>query len=85
MLAARDEHYKYFSAVSMVGTKSYKTKSSCYGDSGGPLIFKDSAGKMVQIGIVSWATACGKENIPFIYTRLATPTFINWIKKIILN
>ena len=36
---------------------------SCYGDSGGPLFFRNN-GAPVQVGIVSWGNGCAKRKVP---------------------
>jgi len=53
----------------------YKTKDSCFGDSGGPYMFRDLAtNKWFLNGIVSYGTnydMCDKPNILGIYTKVA--------------
>ncbi|MFN4184266.1 MAG: serine protease [Hyphomonas sp.] len=51
---------------------------TCYGDSGGPMTLRQSSGKPVQVGIVSWGVGCGRENSPGVYTRVAG--YADWIK-----
>ncbi|XP_058806458.1 trypsin-1-like [Phymastichus coffea] len=54
--------------------------SACGGDSGGPLIIKDSNGKNTVVGIVSWGISpCGTRGAPSVYAR--TSYFIDWIKE----
>ncbi|XP_012055547.1 PREDICTED: trypsin-1-like [Atta cephalotes] len=58
-------------------TGSPDRKSSCSGDSGGPL-FKIIDGKPILVGIVSWGMIpCGIRGAPSIYTRVSK--FNNWI------
>ncbi|MEZ5985323.1 MAG: trypsin-like serine protease [Hyphomonas sp.] len=44
---------------------------SCQGDSGGPLIARDFAGRVYQIGIVSFGESCGMRGKPAVYTRVS--------------
>lgn len=52
-------------------------KDSCLGDSGGPLVIKDPAGRMKQIGVVSWGEGCALPNYPGIYAKVNS--VIDWI------
>uniref|UniRef100_A0A4W2GJM5 Serine protease 44-like n=1 Tax=Bos indicus x Bos taurus TaxID=30522 RepID=A0A4W2GJM5_BOBOX len=51
-------------------------KSPCKGDSGGPLVceFNDT---WVQVGIVSWGIACGRSELPIVYTEVSM--YKDWI------
>ncbi|XP_043298997.1 serine protease 44-like isoform X2 [Cervus canadensis] len=51
-------------------------KSPCKGDSGGPLVceFNDT---WVQVGIVSWGVACGRSELPVVYTEVSS--YKDWI------
>ncbi|KAI1934600.1 hypothetical protein LOZ66_005760 [Ophidiomyces ophidiicola] len=51
-------------------------KSSCYGDSGGPLL--DETGQ-VLLGVVSAGYFCGRDGYPTIFTRVSK--YIHWIEK----
>jgi len=73
------EEYSLFDKNAMVATKTFNGQSSCYGDSGGPLIFKNNKGEKFIIGIISWATTCGEVNAPNVYARVATEENIRWI------
>lgn len=46
------------------------------GDSGGPLVceFNDT---WVQVGIVSWGIACGRSELPIVYTEVSS--YKDWI------
>ncbi len=61
-------------------------RTSCHGDSGGPLMIKQTDGKWLQVGIVSWGakplsneqiTPCGKRQLYAVYTRLTN--YRDWI------
>lgn len=52
---------------------SRKGKSSCNGDSGGPMIIKGEDGLAdIQVGIVSWGVGCAKMFLPAVYSRVST-------------
>ncbi len=53
-------------------------QDSCQRDSGGPIFFRNDAGKKVQAGIVSYGAGCAEVNNPGVYTRV--PNYIKWIK-----
>ena len=44
---------------------------TCQGDSGGPMFRTDSAGALVQVGIVSWGEGCARRNRPGVYTQVS--------------
>ena len=44
---------------------------TCQGDSGGPMFRADSAGALVQVGIVSWGDGCARPNKPGVYTQVS--------------
>jgi secreted trypsin-like serine protease len=59
-------------------------RSSCSGDSGGPLLMQASDGDWVQVGIVSWGreplsseSRCANEDLYAVYTRLSV--YFDWI------
>ena len=45
---------------------------TCQGDSGGPMVRRDSAGRWVQVGIVSWGHGCARRGYPGVYTQVST-------------
>ena len=56
-------------------------KSSCKGDSGGPLQCMSSDGRWKLIGITSWSRGCAEPGKPSIFTSVAA--LLNWIRKYI--
>lgn len=59
-------------------------RTSCNGDSGGPLMVRDASGEWIQVGIVSWGRqplnadrACAHENLYSVYTRVGN--YFDWI------
>jgi len=59
-------------------------KTSCTGDSGGPLMMQSTSGDWIQVGIVSWGREpsgaqepCAHENLYSVYTRVSNYT--DWI------
>lgn len=65
------------------GIRSGK-KTSCSGDSGGPLMVRGGDGSWVQVGIVSWGREpmdatdrCGHEDLYSVYTRVSQ--YFDWI------
>ncbi len=61
-------------------------RSSCNGDSGGPLLLRNADGRLVQVGIVSWGRvplsadgSCGHQNLYTSYTRI--PSYFDWISR----
>lgn len=57
---------------------------ACTGDSGGPMMVRDSSGEWTQLGIVSWGEGCAEAGAYGVYTNLAN--FSSWIAfKIIVN
>lgn len=55
---------------------------SCRGDSGGPLVCQETeSGKFVQVGVVSWASACAQPGQPGVYTDVKY--LLPWINRII--
>lgn len=60
--------------------KTENGKSSCVGDSGGPLTTADN----VAIGIVSYGSSVGCEiNYPVVYTRISC--YLEWINEVIIG
>lgn len=59
-------------------------RTSCRGDSGGPLLMRKQDGGWIQVGVVSWGRvpigaekACGHENLYAVYTRVSN--YFDWI------
>lgn len=59
-------------------------RSSCNGDSGGPLMMRRPDGGWIQVGIVSWGkmplgaeTSCGLPSLYGVYTRVSN--YFDWI------
>ncbi|KAI9554696.1 hypothetical protein GHT06_019972 [Daphnia sinensis] len=51
--------------------------SSCYYDSGAPLLVKLSTGRWIQVGIDSFGVECASPDFPIVYTRVTS--FSTWI------
>lgn len=65
-------------------------RTSCSGDSGGPLMVKRDDGKWLQVGVVSWAqepmnaqSRCAHENLYAVYTRVSN--YFDWIASHVQN
>lgn len=63
-------------------------KTSCSGDSGGPLMIRQADGSWLQVGIVSWGREplgaterCGHEDLYSVYTRVSK--YFDWIARIL--
>lgn len=59
-------------------------RTSCYGDSGGPLMVRQNDGSWLQVGIVSWGREplgamqpCAHEDLYSVYTRVGN--YFDWI------
>jgi secreted trypsin-like serine protease len=60
------------------GYSGKQWKSSCNGDSGGPLFYK-IGDQFVQIGIVSWGRGCGVKGQYSVNTKVSNSLIYNWI------
>lgn len=49
---------------------------TCLGDSGGPIMAREN-GRMVQVGVVSWAVGCGVNDNPSVSVNVAA--YLDWI------
>ena len=56
------------------------TKDSCYGDSGGPLMVPDAAGRLVQVGVVSWGNQCALPTQYGVYSRIGDAPLNTWLE-----
>jgi len=69
------------SAMLCAGDAGKTVTSGCFGDSGGPFVCQNSAGRWVQQGIVSWGDpACSSVNHFNVFTRVSM--FRQWIENI---
>jgi secreted trypsin-like serine protease len=53
-------------------------RSSCYGDSGGPLFSRSADDKPMQIGVVSWGVGCDTRQVNAVFTDVAA--YADWIR-----
>ena len=53
-------------------------KSTCWGDSGGPLQCMLPDGRWTLVGLTSWADGCAKPKKPSVFTNVAS--VMDWIK-----
>ena len=59
-----------------------KGKSTCNGDSGGPLILNgDDPDSDIQVGIVSFGSSLGCNHLPTVFTRISSKA--SWVKSVI--
>jgi secreted trypsin-like serine protease len=59
-------------------------KSSCHGDSGGPIVVASAApGGFLQVGVDSWGVGCGETGTPDVYARVSS--FKDWIDDTMKN
>ena len=59
-------------------------KSSCHGDSGGPIVVASAPpGGFLQIGVDSWGVGCGESGTPDVYARVSS--FKDWISDTMKN
>ncbi|CAG7836732.1 unnamed protein product [Allacma fusca] len=74
------DQYQYINKVTpgMVCAGGTGGKASCNGDSGGPLICKNSKGEDVLAGLVSWGVSpCGQDQFPSVYANVVY--FYSWL------
>jgi len=62
-------------------THTASNQSTCKGDSGGPLIYKDATNSWVQIGVVSFSAATGCGTGPAGFARVTH--FLGWISNVV--
>jgi len=62
----------------------YGIKDACFGDSGGPLMVPvtgtDLTTQLMQVGVVSWGTACGVPTQYGVYARVGDDPLNAWIR-----
>ena len=61
-----------------------KDKDACRGDGGGPLVCPQEPDNedtlYTQVGIVAWGIGCGEENVPGVYTNVASQVcWLDWV------
>ncbi|WP_162873019.1 S1 family peptidase [Austwickia chelonae] len=71
---AEDGGHEYNAATDLCGGSA--GKGACFSDSGGPLV-RRHAGRLYQIGIVSWGKACGHAEHHSFFTSTASSTLWN--------
>ncbi|HYF27130.1 MAG TPA: serine protease [Baekduia sp.] len=54
-------------------------RDSCQGDSGGPLVVDDGAGRLIQVGVVSFGFGCGAGRQYGVYSRVGDRALYDWI------
>ena len=54
--------------------------STCEGDSGGPLLVFDGAGKLALAGVTSWGDACQDPGLPEVYARVGADPLSSWVR-----
>jgi hypothetical protein len=57
---------------------AFPGSSPCQGDSGGPLVLARDGRPDVQVGIVSFAAGCARQDFSNVYTRIST--YSDWIR-----
>ncbi|KAI1286692.1 Trypsin-1 [Halotydeus destructor] len=69
-----------FKGTTMVcaGDQDGGGRSSCHGDSGGPL-YQTQNGRDVLIGVTSFGRGCGRNGAPTVYTRVSS--YLDWINQ----
>lgn len=82
-ILTRDIGDRLSAGMLCAGTPSGQ-RTMCNGDSGGPLMVRQSNGQWLQVGIVSWnraplgaSGACGHESLYGVYTRVSQ--YFDWI------
>lgn len=70
------------SAMLCAGDAGKTITSGCFGDSGGPFVCQNSAGRWIQQGIVSWGDPTCSSAVHFtVFTRVSM--FREWIEKVL--
>ncbi|XP_022814763.1 serine protease 7-like [Spodoptera litura] len=81
-----DDKYKGLGAIlsdKQICAGGIFSKSTCRGDSGGPLMKKTPDGIWEAVGIVSFGYGCGEDGWPGVYTSVAK--YIDWIQNTIAS
>ena len=67
-------------AMLCAGDAGKTKKGGCFGDSGGPFVCRNSAGRWVLQGVVSWGDrSCSSKNHYSVFARVSM--FRRWIEK----
>ncbi|XP_059478407.1 transmembrane protease serine 9-like [Neocloeon triangulifer] len=61
-------------------TAAYPDKSTCNGDSGGPMVYKEADGKFTLLGIVSYGSSSSCNQNPTGFTRV--PSYVGYISNV---
>ncbi|XP_014790785.2 MAM and LDL-receptor class A domain-containing protein 2 isoform X2 [Octopus bimaculoides] len=75
------KHFSFFKNITVCVNNKEDTQPACHGDSGGPLLCRNTHGKWVAYGVTSYGKpGCGgRKSSPAVYTDIYT--FMPWIMR----